>query len=148
MSGGVDSTVAAVLLARQGYRVAGITLSLWNEPGFSGERSCCSSDAVRRARRVAHAQGMPHFTVDASSLFYKAVVEYFVDEYANGHTPNPCAKCNARARFSLMLSVARSLGYSHVATGHYARFGAGDAFSDAGSRRTQGPVLRPLRGIS
>lgn len=121
MSGGVDSTVAALLLKQEGYEVAGVTLMLWTEPGTEGERSCCSADAVRRARRVAHSCGIPHFTVDASAAFYHSVVEYFVAEYEGGRTPNPCAKCNSRIRFGLMADLASQLGLKRVATGHYAR---------------------------
>ncbi|MCL5735650.1 MAG: tRNA 2-thiouridine(34) synthase MnmA [Actinobacteria bacterium] len=122
MSGGVDSAVASFLLQRQGYRVAGITLSLWHDSGPAGQTSCCSPETVRRARRTAHSLGVPHFTVDASDVFHERVVSYFVDEYAAGRTPNPCAKCNALVRFGTMLDVADSLGLSQVATGHYAQF--------------------------
>lgn len=121
MSGGVDSGAAALLLRRQGHRVVGITLGLWHDEGVSGERSCCSRETVRRARRVAHGLGIPHVTVDASDIFESEVVEYFVEEYSLGGTPNPCAKCNARVRFSLMRSVGQRMGLSQVATGHYAR---------------------------
>jgi tRNA-uridine 2-sulfurtransferase len=121
MSGGVDSSVAALLLRGQGYRVVGVTLSLWNDPHSGGERSCCSPETVRRARRVAHSLGIPHLTIDATAAFSESVVSYFVEEYESGHTPNPCAKCNSRVRFGLMLEVARSLGLSWVSTGHYAR---------------------------
>lgn len=121
MSGGVDSGVAAMLLVKAGFRVVGITLRLWNDPGVSGERSCCSPESVRRARAVAHGLGIPHLTLDASALFQERVVQYFVQEYAEGRTPNPCAKCNARVRLGLMLDVAHRLGLPRVATGHYAR---------------------------
>jgi tRNA-specific 2-thiouridylase len=121
MSGGVDSAVAAFLLERQGYRVVGATLSLWNDPHAGGERSCCSEETVRRARRVAHSLGIPHVTIDASAMFYQSVVSYFIEEHKAGRTPNPCAKCNARVRFGLMLDVAETLGLSWLATGHYAR---------------------------
>jgi tRNA-uridine 2-sulfurtransferase len=120
MSGGVDSTVAAMLLLEEGYSVVGVTLSLWHEPGAAGAAACCSPETVRRARRVAHSLGIPHFTIDASELFMQRVVEYFVKEYESGRTPNPCAKCNARVRFGLMNEVAHSLGAAWIATGHYA----------------------------
>ncbi len=121
MSGGVDSAVAALLLQRQGYRVVGVTLNLWNDPHSVGERSCCSAETVRRARRVAHSLGIPHLTIDASPSFLEDVVSYFVKEYEAGHTPNPCAKCNSRVRFGLMLDVAERVGLSWVGTGHYAQ---------------------------
>jgi tRNA-uridine 2-sulfurtransferase len=121
MSGGVDSSVAAMLLQRAGYRVVGVTLRLWDDPGTTGDRTCCSSDAVKRAAAVAAALGMPHFTVDARDMFEPRVVDYFVAEHARGRTPNPCMKCNARVRFGFMLELAGRLGLASIATGHYAR---------------------------
>jgi tRNA-specific 2-thiouridylase len=121
MSGGVDSAVAALLLKEKGLLVVGITLTFWNDPGVADERSCCSPENVRRARRVAHSLGIPHISFDAAEAFFRDVVEYFISEYAAGHTPNPCAKCNSRVRLRVLLEVARRLGLSHVATGHYAR---------------------------
>ena len=126
MSGGVDSAVAALLLREQGYRVVGVTLSLWTDPHSGGERSCCSPETVRRARRVAHSLGIPHLTIDATDAFSERVVSYFVEEYESGRTPNPCAKCNSRVRFGLMVEVADWLGLSWVGTGHYARLLAKD----------------------
>jgi len=121
MSGGVDSAVAAMLLQQQGYRVVGATLRLWDDPASCDDRNCCSPETVRRARRVAHSLGIPHLTVDASKSFYARVVQYFLDEYRAGRTPNPCSKCNGRVRFSLMVDLAHRLGLSRIATGHYAR---------------------------
>lgn len=121
MSGGVDSSVAALLLQQTGYRVVGVTLRLWDEPGASGERTCCSSEAVQRAKAVAAKLAVPHLTIDARASFVPQVVDYFVAEYSRGRTPNPCMKCNARVRFGLLLDLARRLGLEHVATGHYAR---------------------------
>ncbi len=121
MSGGVDSAMAAMLLRSQGYHVVGVTLRLWSDPSSVDERACCSPEAVHRARRTAHSLGIPHLTVDAADTFYEQVVRYFVDQYGQGRTPNPCAKCNARVRVGLMLEVARTLGFSRIATGHYAR---------------------------
>ncbi len=123
MSGGVDSAVAAMLLKRQGFRVVGVTLKLWSDPSSRDERSCCSPEAVSRARRTAHSLGIPHLTIDASEAFYREVVGYFVEEYGKGTTPNPCTKCNARLRFGVMLETAARLGLSRIATGHYARLG-------------------------
>lgn len=121
MSGGVDSGVAALLLRDQGYRVVGVTLSLWSDDKAADERSCCSPATVRRARRVAHALGLPHLTIDAAAPFYERVVQYFVDTYRQGRTPNPCVKCNSRVRFGTMLDLAHALGFASIATGHYAR---------------------------
>lgn len=121
MSGGVDSSVAAMLLQRAGYRVVGVTLRLWDEPTATGAKTCCSSEAVQRAKAVAHKLALPHFTVDARDVFGPQVVEYFVEEYGRGRTPNPCMKCNARVRFGFMLELAHKLGLQWVATGHFAR---------------------------
>lgn len=121
MSGGVDSSVAALLLKRAGYRVVGVTLHLWSDPFASGERTCCSPEAVQRAKSAANQLGIPHLTVDAREVFSDRVVSYFVQEYGAGRTPNPCAKCNARVRFQFMLELARRLGLERLATGHYAR---------------------------
>jgi tRNA-uridine 2-sulfurtransferase len=121
MSGGVDSAVAALLLKEQGFRVVGMTMVFWNDPRVADERSCCSPENVGRARRVAHSLGIPHLALDAVAPFYRDVVEYFVSEYASGRTPNPCAKCNSRVRLGMLLEAAHRLGFSHIATGHYAR---------------------------
>jgi tRNA-uridine 2-sulfurtransferase len=121
MSGGVDSTVAALLLRDEGYVVVGATLKLWGSGEASGERACCSPETVARARRVAHSLGLPHFTLEAGDEFYERVVRYFLEDYEAGRTPNPCAKCNARLRFPLLAAVADDLGLSWIATGHYAR---------------------------
>jgi tRNA-specific 2-thiouridylase len=117
----VDSAVTALLLKTQGHRVVGVTLRFWNDPRVADERSCCSPENVRRARRVAHSLGIPHVAVDARAAFYDEVVQYFISEYAAGRTPNPCAKCNSRVRLGLLVDVATRLGLSTVATGHYAR---------------------------
>ncbi len=121
MSGGVDSAVAALLLKRAGRRVVGATLTFWNDPRVDDERSCCSPESVRRARRVAHSLGIPHLTVEARSAFYDEVVRYFLSEYGSGRTPNPCAKCNSRVRLGLLAEVAERLGLADAATGHYVR---------------------------
>jgi tRNA-specific 2-thiouridylase len=113
--------VAAMLLKSQGCRVGGVTLRFWGDPSSVDERACCSPEAVRRARRIAHSLGIPHLTVDATDAFYERVVRYFVDQYERGRTPNPCVKCNARVRVGLMLEIARTIGVSQIATGHYAR---------------------------
>jgi tRNA-specific 2-thiouridylase len=121
LSGGVDSSVAAILLQDQGYRVVGVTLKLPSEDRLTDEPACCSPEALERAEAVAHHLGIPHLVVDARVEFSRDVVDYFVDEYGRGCTPNPCAKCNARVRFPFLIEVARKLGAARIATGHYAR---------------------------
>jgi len=121
MSGGVDSTVAALMLTRGDRRVVGVTFRFWTDPTCGPGGGCCSPETVVRARRAAHALGIPHFTVDLSSPFYEDVVEYFVREYAGGRTPNPCVRCNGSLRFGALISLAERMALGSVATGHYAR---------------------------
>lgn len=124
MSGGVDSSVAAALLHEEGWEVIGVTLRLWEEeipvsPG--ADRRCCAVDAVRDARRVADALGIPHYVISAREPFRKRVVGYFIDEYCRGRTPNPCVLCNRELKFAALLQKAQELGAACLATGHYAR---------------------------
>jgi tRNA-uridine 2-sulfurtransferase len=132
MSGGVDSSVAA-LLSRQGEAVA-VTLELWADPENDAERSCCSASAVAQARSLAHALGLPHFTLDLREEFRAGVVAPFIDGYVAGETPNPCVGCNGHVRLDAMLELADRLGCSTLATGHYARI------AEAG--HPDGPLLR------
>ena len=121
LSGGVDSAVAALLLKQKGYRVTGVTFTLWTDPASHDDRACTTPAALEKARAVAEQLDLPHVTVDAAESFYSEVVRYFVDEYERGRTPNPCCKCNARVRFGLLRDVADGLGLARLATGHYAR---------------------------
>jgi tRNA-specific 2-thiouridylase len=122
MSGGVDSSVAAALLAREGHEVAGVTLRLWDgEDGPDApwqRRSCCK---VGIARHVCDTLGIPHRVADARDAFRARVVDDFLSAYPDGRTPNPCVRCNAFVKFSALLDAAREGGYDQVATGHYAR---------------------------
>ncbi len=120
MSGGVDSTVAALQCAREGETVA-VTLELWADRENDAERSCCSASAVAQARSLAHSMGLPHFTIDLRDEFRAGVVEPFVASFAGGETPNPCVGCNGHVRLDAMLDFATRLGADHLATGHYAR---------------------------
>lgn len=122
MSGGVDSSVAAALLKEQGYDVVGITLKLWAQDcSARAEDKCCGPQAVMDARAVCHTLGIPFYLVDESDAFKHDVIDYFIDEYRHGKTPNPCVLCNERLKFGGMLDRARKLGAEYVATGHYAR---------------------------
>ena len=122
MSGGVDSSVAAALLAEAGHDVVGLSMQLYDQresPGAFG--SCCSLDDLQDARRAAAAAGFPHYIVNLEREFQDAVVSNFVSEYAAGRTPIPCVHCNADLKFSTLLDRATGLGAAAVATGHYAR---------------------------
>ena len=122
MSGGVDSSVAAYLLKEQGYDVIGVTMKVWPQDCVSrAEDKCCGPQAVADARGVAHALGIPHYVVDEANEFEKMVIDYFTDEYRAGRTPNPCVMCNEKLKFGNLLTKARALGATHIATGHYAR---------------------------
>jgi len=121
LSGGVDSSVAAALLAEQGYAVTGVMLRLWAEPGAIRDNLCCTPDAVNRARTVADLLGIPFHLLDVRDLFRRAVVDYFITEYAAARTPNPCIPCNREVRFGTLLRWAREHGAERIATGHYAR---------------------------
>ncbi len=117
MSGGVDSSVAAALLVEQGYEVSGVMMHLWAEE----ENRCCAPGAVEDARRIAEQLKIPFHLVDYESEFKKCVVDYFVTEYSQGRTPNPCLACNRHIRFGRLLGHAREMGADLMATGHYAR---------------------------
>ncbi len=123
MSGGVDSSVAAALLVEQGYNCIGIMMRLWAEVG-AGEAStnkCCSLESVHDARRVADELGIPFYLINVEGPFKQHVVDFFIDGYRQGLTPNPCLACNRHIRFDYLLNYARRLGADYLATGHYAR---------------------------
>ncbi len=122
MSGGVDSSLAAAILKKQGYDAIGVTFRMWpkEECGSSIGRACCNLEAVTRARAVASDLGIPYYVVDFSEHFKKEVIDYFCEAYLRGLTPNPCIICNARIKFGKLMEKARSLGASLIATGHYA----------------------------
>jgi tRNA-specific 2-thiouridylase len=118
LSGGVDSAVAALL---SGERAVGVTLELWSDPAGDGERSCCSPQAVRSARELAHSLGLPHLSIDLRDEFRAGVVEPWLAARAAGLTPNPCVRCNGGVRLDAMIELARRLGAEALVTGHYAR---------------------------
>ncbi|NTU88479.1 MAG: tRNA 2-thiouridine(34) synthase MnmA [Actinobacteria bacterium] len=125
MSGGVDSSVAALLLQRQGLDVCGATLRLFSNEDIhlDDTHTCCSLDDVEDAARVARKLGIEHYTFNFRDKFYTEVIDRFVGSYKEGSTPNPCIDCNRFVKFPLLLNRARELEYSHIATGHYARIG-------------------------
>jgi tRNA-specific 2-thiouridylase len=121
MSGGVDSSVAAALLKEQGYDVTGMMLRLWSEPGREDSNRCCTPDSMAQARRVAAILDIPFYVIDAKDVFRETVVQYFLDGYARGETPNPCLVCNRQIRWTFLLDHALALGAEFMATGHYVR---------------------------
>ena len=126
MSGGVDSSVAAALLKEQGYEVVGMMLRLWSEPGKEDSNRCCTPDSMAQARRVAAKLDIPFYVIDAKDVFRQTVVEYFLEGYARGETPNPCLICNRKIRWTFLLDHALALGAEYMATGHYVRIRNGE----------------------
>ena len=123
MSGGVDSSVAALLRVRSGARIVGLTMKLWDAEcdGQSADRACCTADHAADARRVCQKLGAPHYTLDLREDFRREVVDVFVSEYLAGRTPNPCVRCNTFLKWDSLWERARELGCSTLVTGHYAR---------------------------
>ena len=124
MSGGIDSTVTAMMLHEQGYEVVGITMKTWDyasSGGSSKETGCCSLDSINDAREVAVKMGFHHFIIDIREEFGDYVIDNFVEEYIAGRTPNPCVLCNTHIKWSALLKRADALDCAMIATGHYAR---------------------------
>jgi len=125
MSGGVDSSVSAVMLKEQGYDVIGITMKTWDYSRSGGksdkETGCCTLESMNDARQIAVRHGFKHFIVDIRDEFGDWVIERFVDEYMNGRTPNPCVLCNTHIKWAALMRRANNLGCDYIATGHYAK---------------------------
>ena len=123
MSGGVDSSVAAIMLHEQGYEVIGITMKTWDYASSGGstkETGCCSLDSINDARSLAVNYGFPHYILDIRSEFGDFVIDNFVDEYIAGRTPNPCVLCNTHIKWEALMKRADKLDCEFIATGHYA----------------------------
>lgn len=126
MSGGVDSSVALAMLQEKGYDCVGVSMQLWDyskkdDASGAGEGSCCTLDDVNDARGVADRLGVPFYVVNVEEIFSKEVVDYFINSYVAGQTPNPCIKCNQILKFETLLKKAIGLDADFLATGHYAR---------------------------
>ena len=123
MSGGVDSSLAAALLVEQGYNCIGVMMRLWAEvgPGEGSTNKCCSLESVHDARQVADSLGIPFYLINVEETFKANVVDFFINGFSGGKTPNPCLACNKHIRFDYLLNYARRLGADYLATGHYAR---------------------------
>lgn len=122
MSGGVDSSVAAYLLKRQGYDVIGVTMQIWQEDATAtDDGGCCGLSAVDDARRVAEIIGIPYYVMNFRDEFKENVVDYFLEEYKCGRTPNPCIACNRYVKWEALLHRSMEIGADYIATGHYAR---------------------------
>lgn len=126
ISGGIDSTVSAILLKEQGYDVTGIILKMWEYsmiPGSKKETGCCSLNSIIEARIIASKFGIETYVVDIKELFEEKIIKYFIEDYLKGRTPNPCVLCNLYIKWGALIAYANKLGADYIATGHYARIG-------------------------
>lgn len=121
MSGGVDSSVAAALLIEKGYEVTGVMLRLWSDTELNTGNRCCTPDSIDQAKGVARQLEIPFYVIDAQVEFKKTVVDYFVNSYTSGETPNPCVICNKFIRWGFLLQKTELMGADYFATGHYAQ---------------------------
>lgn len=125
MSGGVDSSTVGYLLKRQGYNVIGITMKHWSGmdeyASDTNSKSCCSLDDIHDAKRVCDDLEIPHYVINLTEPFKEIVVDYFIEEYSKGRTPNPCMMCNRNIKLGKLIDAALKLGADYIATGHYAR---------------------------
>lgn len=149
MSGGVDSSVAAALLKQAGFDVVGIFMKFWHAPRSLGEvgkdeNRCCSVESEKLARLVAKKIGIPFYVLNVEKEFKKEVVDYFLEEYKKGNTPNPCVICNKEIKFGFLIKKALSIGADFVATGHYARLKNGELLKGRDEGKDQSYFLWQL----
>ncbi|MDP5120547.1 MAG: tRNA 2-thiouridine(34) synthase MnmA, partial [Spirosomaceae bacterium] len=145
MSGGIDSSLAAVLLHEQGYEVIGMTMKTWDYASSGAskkETGCCSLDSINDARNVSVQLGFPHYILDIREEFGDAVIDYFTGEYLEGRTPNPCVMCNTHIKWDALLKRADRLGCDYIATGHYANI------REEGGRYVVSKGIDPLKDQS
>lgn len=122
LSGGIDSSVAALLLKQQGHEVVGVSIKhLSDEYSRNNNKTCCSLDDINDARIVCYNLSIPHYVINVEKEFKKEIIDEFIKEYRLGLTPNPCVICNEKVKIRTLLNIAKEFGFSHVATGHYAR---------------------------
>ena len=145
MSGGVDSAVAAALLKKQGYDVVGFMMKLWSDEScaVSRDNACCDEQGLRDAHKIADILDIPFYVVDVRKVFKDEIADYFIDEYKNLRTPNPCVKCNDRIKFGWLLDFAKKTGCEKIATGHYARILPG---MDSEQNRQRKSHIKLMRG--
>ena len=150
MSGGVDSAVAAKILVDQGYEVVGFMMKLWSDPSAcsSRENACCDAQGVLDAKKVAEMIGIPFYLLNAKEIFKKHVADYFLEEYKNLRTPNPCVVCNDKIKFGWLLDFAKKTGCDYLTTGHYARI-VGGKEEGVGRMDSQRPTpnYKLLKGV-
>ena len=121
MSGGVDSSVAAVMLKKEGYNVIGITMNLYSQTEAKSSKSCCAGIDIFDAKKIANQYNFPHLTVDFQDKFFEGVIDNFVETYAKGQTPVPCIQCNQTVKFRDLLNEAKKINADALVTGHYVR---------------------------
>ena len=143
ISGGVDSSVAALLLKEQGHEVVGITMCLGVAAEEGGHTKCCGPREIEDARRVCQILEIPHYVMDFSGDLEEHIVRTFIEEYARGRTPNPCVACNRLIKFGTLLDKVTAMGFDFIATGHYARMEGKEGRSLARPGSTEGPDLFP-----
>ena len=129
MSGGVDSSVAAVMLKKEGYDVTGITMNLYNQTKSKSSKSCCAGKDIDDAKKIAKQYNFPHITLDYQDKFFEGVIDDFVETYADGQTPVPCIRCNQTVKFRDLLNEVRAMNADTLVTGHYVRRFGGETNS-------------------
>lgn len=145
MSGGVDSSVAAAILKKNGYDVVGVFMKFWKEPGKARENLCCSAEAKTDAQKIANRLEIPFYVLDVRKEFKKKVVDYLINEYKKGRTPNPCVECNRHIKFAFLLKKMMELKADYVATGHYVRIKDGKLLIAKDKEKDQSYFLWTLK---